>query len=138
MGWVEDLRGKVIGLDTAPFIYYIELHDSYADLVFPFFEAVGRGEIRIVTSIVTLVETLIQPLRQSDAILAKQYRDILFRTKNLNTIMLSRSIAEEAARLRALHNFNIPDAVQIATSVKNSAAVFLTNDRQLQRASAIP
>jgi hypothetical protein len=34
MGWIEDLHGKVVGLDTAPVIYYTELRNGYADLLF--------------------------------------------------------------------------------------------------------
>jgi predicted nucleic acid-binding protein len=138
VGWIEDLHGKVIGLDTAPFIYYIELHTDYADQLFPFFEAVEQGKITIVTSLMTLVETLVLPLRKGDTELAEQYRDILFDTDNLTTITPSRDIAEEAAQLRALHNFRTPDAIQIATAVKARASYFLTNDRQLQKASTIP
>ncbi len=138
MGWIEDLHGKVIGLDTAPFIYYIELHTDYADQLFPFFEAVGQGKITIVTSLMTLVETLVLPLRKGDTELAEQYRDILFDTDNLTTIMPSRDIAEEAAQLRALHKFHVPDAIQIATAIRARAFCFLTNDRQLQKASTIP
>ena len=33
MGWVEDLQGKVIGLDTAALIYYIEGKPVYIVLV---------------------------------------------------------------------------------------------------------
>src|SRR5271169_1387773 len=138
MGWVEDLYGTVIGLDTAPFIYYTELRTGYADLLFPFFEAVGQGKITIVTSIVTLVETLVLPVRKGDAKLANQYRNMLFNTDNVSTIMLSQEIAEEAAELRALHNFRGLDAIQLATAINAQASFFLTNDRQLQRASAIP
>lgn len=137
MGWIEDLHGKIVGLDTAPFIYYIELHAGYADLLFPFFEAVERGEITAVTSVMTLLETLVVPLRRGDAKLAEQYRGILYDTDNLVTMPLSPEIAEEAAQLRALHKFRAPDATQVATAMKYSASVFLTNDRQLQRASAI-
>jgi predicted nucleic acid-binding protein len=137
MGWVEDLHGTVIGLDTAPFIYYTEPRTDYADLLFPFFEAVEQGKITIVTSIVTLVETLVLPLRKGDAKLADQYRNMLFNTDNLSTIMLSQGIAEEAAKLRALHGFRIADAIQIATAIDASSSFFLTNDRQLQKASAI-
>ncbi len=43
MGWVEDLRGKTVGLDTAPLIYYIEDHPIYAELLAPFFAAVAAG-----------------------------------------------------------------------------------------------
>ena len=62
MGWVEDYRGKTVGIDTAPLIYYIEDHLTYAELLAPFFEAVTTGEIRIVTSTVTLLEVLVHPL----------------------------------------------------------------------------
>lgn len=137
MGWIEDLHGKVIGLDTAPFIYYIELYTGYADLLFPFFDAIERGDSKVVTSAVTLVEALVLPLRNGDTKLAEQYREILFDTNNLDTFPLLREIAEEAAQLRALHKFHTPDAIQIATAINASASVFLTNDRQLQKASAI-
>ncbi|MDC0934748.1 hypothetical protein OAS39_00575 [Pirellulales bacterium] len=58
MGWVEDLRGKTVGLDTAPLIFYIEEHVSYGSVLDPFFEAVKQGDIQIVTSTVTLLEVL--------------------------------------------------------------------------------
>jgi predicted nucleic acid-binding protein len=138
MGWVEEIQGEVIGLDTALFIYYIEQHPSYIYMLRLLFRAIEHGEITVVTSVMTLLEALVQPLRKGDIKLADQYRDILFRTKNLTTIMPSRDIAEEAAKLRALHNFRAPDAIQVATAIDSAASCFLTNDRQLQRASAIP
>ena len=35
MGWVEDLHGKTVGLDTAPLIYYIEQNKDYVELNVP-------------------------------------------------------------------------------------------------------
>jgi predicted nucleic acid-binding protein len=87
---------------------------------------------------VTLVETLVLPLRKGDGRLADQYRSILFDTDNLTTIMLSQEIAEVAAQLRAVHNFRAPDAIQMATAIDASASCFLTNDKQLQKVSTIP
>jgi predicted nucleic acid-binding protein len=49
MGWIESLRGGMIGLDTAPLIYFIETHPRYMPLVRPFFEALDRGEFTVVT-----------------------------------------------------------------------------------------
>jgi predicted nucleic acid-binding protein len=128
MGWVEDLRGKVVGLDTAPLIYYIERKPVYIDMLRPFFQAVDRGEISIVTSVITLTETLVHPLRNGNKDLANRYRDILFRSNGLTTLPLSPDIAEEAAQLRALHNIRTPDAIQMATAIKGRASFFLTND----------
>jgi hypothetical protein len=43
MGWVEDLHGKTVGLDTAPLIFYIEDHPAYANLLDPFFRGSQGG-----------------------------------------------------------------------------------------------
>ncbi len=77
MGWVEDLHGRVVGLDTAPLIYYIEANPRYLPVVDPFFEAVARGLIRLVTSTVTLVEVLTLPLRKGNVALAVRYKQVL-------------------------------------------------------------
>jgi len=52
VGWVEDLTGRVVGLDTAPFIYYVEANPTYLLRVDPFFAALDRGEMQVVTSFV--------------------------------------------------------------------------------------
>lgn len=46
MGWVDRLYGKIIGLDTAPLIYYMEENPSYLSIVDPFFDAVIRGDFK--------------------------------------------------------------------------------------------
>jgi hypothetical protein len=72
--WIDALEGKVVGLDTAPLIYLIEEHPVYLPLVRPFFEAADRGRLSFVTSVVTLLEVLVQPLRQGKEELARKYR----------------------------------------------------------------
>ncbi|MBE3559162.1 MAG: PIN domain-containing protein [Ktedonobacteraceae bacterium] len=137
MGWVDPLKGYVVGLDTAPLIYFIEEHPVYADVVDPFFEAVGRGEIQVVTSVITFLEVLVLPIRSGNVELARKYQDILFNTTGLNTVALSPHVAEEAARLRAFHRIATPDAIQVATAIAVSASYFLTNDLHLPLLSGL-
>lgn len=131
MEWVNALRGKVVGLDTTPFIYFIEENPAYLPIVLPFFAAVDRGEFIIVTSMVTLLEVLVHPFRHGNTQLAQRYRDVFLNAKGLTTVPLSQDIAEEAARLRARHNLRTPDAIQMATAIYNGASFFLTNDVRL-------
>ena len=56
MGWVEDLAGNTVGIDTAPLIYFIEQRRPYVDVLRPFFESVENGNIQVVTSAVTLLD----------------------------------------------------------------------------------
>jgi predicted nucleic acid-binding protein len=131
MEWVSALRGSTVGLDTAPLIYFIEENPLYLASLRRFFAAVDQGHFSVVTSILTLTEVLIHPLRQGNYRLAADYRRILLHANHINTLPLSAEIAEEAARLRARHNLRTPDSVQIATAITAGATSFLTNDSQL-------
>lgn len=77
MQWIAQLQGKVVGLDTAPLIYFREQNPNYLEMMRLFFRSFGRGDFRMVTSTVTLVEVLVHPLRQGNTILAQEYREIL-------------------------------------------------------------
>jgi predicted nucleic acid-binding protein len=131
VGWVDSLHGSTVGLDTGPLIYYIEEHPTYLARVKPFFEAADRSEFRIVTSLVTLIEVLVQPLRTGRVDLAQEYRSILLGSPSLAAIPLDEGIAEEAARLRAQYNMRTPDAIHLATAIRSGASWFLTNDAGL-------
>ena len=130
MEWINDLRAKTIGLDTAPLIYFIEENPAYIETVKLFFEAMDRGDFLVVTSTVTLLEVLVHPLRSSNRELATEYRDILLNSK-LMTLEVSNDIAEQAAQLRAAHNIRTPDAIQISTALNAGATHFFTNDIRL-------
>ncbi len=131
MEWLAQLQGQVVGLDSAPLIYFIEENPIYLEMTDAFFEAMVRGEFRVVTSVVTLLEVLVYPLRQGNRILAQQYRDILLNEEGLTTIDVSPAIAEEAAQLRATYNLQTPDSIQMATAISGGASFFLTNDARL-------
>jgi predicted nucleic acid-binding protein len=131
MEWLKALRGTIVGLDTAPLIYFIEENPIYLPLVRPFFEAVDRGEFQAVTSILTLTEVLVHPLRRDDRRLADQYRQILLHARQVTTLPISEAIAEEAAELRSKHGLRTPDAIQLATAIHSGASSFLTNDTRL-------
>jgi len=122
----------MVGLDTTPVIYYIEENPTYLAIVDPFFDAIAHGELTVVTSVLTLLEVLVQPIRRRNPQLVQKYRDLLLGSKGLSIVELSRNIAEEAAQLRAVHNMSTPDSVQMATAIVRKAPVFLTNDKNLR------
>lgn len=131
MEWIEALGGTIVGLDTAPLIYLIEENPSFLPFVRPFFEAVDRGEFRVVTSTLTLTEVLVHPLRHGDHELADQYRRILLHANQVTTVPVSEVIADGAAQLRSRYGLRTPDAIQLATAISAGASSFLTNDTRL-------
>ena len=138
MGWVEHFSGKTVGLDTAPLIYYIEDHPTYAELLAPFFEAVRSGDIRIFTSTVTLLEVLVHPLKHGDERLAHEYNDILLSSPHIFTVPVTPVTAQTAAELRAAGKLKTPDAIHLATAINHGADAFLTGDRDFGDFNLLP
>jgi predicted nucleic acid-binding protein len=129
--WVKQLKGSTVALDTPPLIYFLEQRSRYSADLGEFFAAVDRGDLRIVTSTITLLEVLVHPLRKGDTKLAEQYQEILLHSRNFVVSSVTPSIARRAAAIRAAHSLKTPDAIQLATAVDHSAAAFLTNDRRM-------
>jgi len=140
MGWIEDVKGKIVCLDTAPVIYYLEAGlPEYKKALDPFFDMVAEDKCLAVTSAMALLEGLVLPFRNNDAWLIRRYRNFFYGTR-IKTAEITTEIAEQASRLRASYtdiNLKSPDAIQIATALQMKADFFLTNDKQLSSISEI-
>ena len=58
------------------------------------FREVSRQRIRVLTSAVTLAETLMKPLKEKDTALISRYRTMFYRTRGLSLISASPRIGE--------------------------------------------
>ncbi|MCO5207135.1 MAG: PIN domain-containing protein [Anaerolineae bacterium] len=137
MAIIEELRNTIVGIDTAPFIYFIERNDNFHTIVQPVFAALDAGTLQAVTSTITLAEVLVQPLRNNRPKLAQRYREILQDSVGLSLINVTPDVAERTAQFRAAYQLRTPDAIQIATALQANATHFLTNDRQLRKITEI-
>ncbi len=134
---VQNFASKVVCLDTAPLIYFIEGHSIYQSVLEKLFNLNEKGGFSFITSTVTLLEVLVKPLREGHNNIAKQYRDILTNARGFEIFDVTSAIAEQAALLRAKYNLRTPDAIQLATSIEAKADYFLTNDIRLKLVSEI-
>ncbi|MGH9361499.1 MAG: type II toxin-antitoxin system VapC family toxin [Thermoanaerobaculia bacterium] len=134
MGRVADLlaalRPGPVGLDSAIFIYFIERHATYRPLVRPVFEAIDEARLPGVTSALTLLETLVKPLRSGNAEMAERYEELLTTSRGLALVPIDLPLLRLAAELRAEHRLRTPDALQLAAAVAAGCTAFLTNDRR--------
>ena len=71
-------------LDTAPIIYFVEVHPHYDALVTEVFQRIADGRLVGVTSVITLTEVLVQPVQRGERNLQRQYRDLLSITTRLS------------------------------------------------------
>jgi len=120
-----------IFLDTNFFIYLIEGGTSpRAARAKYLVHAFSARRDEVLTSVMSLGEVLVSPLKNGDHALAQRYRQI-FRGRGITVLPFLEQAAETCARIR-LTGVKPPDAIQLATAASNGCDLFLTNDDRLQ------
>ena len=137
MGLIQKLTNKTVFLDTAPLIYYIEENNQYSPLLDKLFLANSKGKFLFQTSVITLLEVLVHPMRHNENHLVEQYQNILCNSPTINIFELNIEIAKRAAVFRAKYGLKTPDSIQVATAIYASAEFFLTNDIRLKAVKEI-
>jgi predicted nucleic acid-binding protein len=126
-------RHRRIALDTSIFIYQLQPHPRYVSLTNPVFEWLNQQGSQAVTSTVTMAELLVHPYRDDNEKLADEFYGLLSVYPNLEWIVPTLEIADLAARIRAKHRLQTPDALQAATALHSQATGFVTNDPIFKR-----
>ena len=130
-------KHRVVGLDTAPFIYFIEDVAPYADLIEPAFSLLENHRLHAVTSTITLAEILTKPLAEKKYSLIDEIKFTLKTFSTLLMVVIDERLAEAAALIRARYAIRLPDALQIAAAIQGEATLFMTNDKRIKRVDAI-
>ncbi len=126
-----------IGIDTPVFIYYIDQTSPRASAATALLRAVEEGRFEGITSVVTMLEVMIRPLRLGRPEIADAYEALLADIPNLAIVDLDAKVARIGAELRATYRLRTPDALQIAACLAHGAEAFITNDRRLRRVTEI-
>ena len=133
MGYLEQMEGRTVYVDSPPFIYLMEKNERYENLLDRFFSAMDQGRFRVIASTIVLAEVLVKPYRLEQWRIAEKYESIFEGIPHLSLLPVDRKIARTAAKIRAEHSLLTPDAVHLATAVTARADFFLTNDRDFRK-----
>ncbi len=135
---LEDIPdGVLITLDSAPIIYYLQDHPTFAARFSPLFAAAAEDRLTLAISTITLAEVMAGPFAAENEVLAMQYREVLCHSPGWQTIPVDESLAAEAARLRARYRLRLPDAIQVATAIVTRSWALVTHDSALGKVKDI-
>ena len=129
-------RGSRVYLDTAPIIYSVEEHESYWPFLKPLWDSLKNGEIEVVTSELSVLETLVVPIRNENADLTAGYETLLT-ASYVELIPITIPILRTAAKLRAEQNLKTPDAIHAATASLSNCDHLVSNDSGFRRITGI-
>lgn len=135
---VDALRSfQYVGFDTPVFVYHIEQSSRWAATATAALEAMVGGSFSGLTSVITLLEISIKPLRLGRPEVADAYEALIGDITNLAINDIDGRTARIGAELRAKYGLRTPDSLQIAACLADGAEAFVTNDRRLRRVEEI-
>jgi predicted nucleic acid-binding protein len=130
--WSAKLRKFTrVGMDSSILIYHLEDIRPYADLTETIFGAVMEGSIKAIFSMISVTELFVRPFSENQIDRISTLERFLFSLPNTDLVPPDYSISKEAARLRAKYRMRTPDAIILATSLREKAGTFVTNDARL-------
>ena len=139
MGKIDQRLATVatFGLDSSVFIYHLESHPTYLPMSQILFSGIEKGKWAAITSVISLMEICVLPLRFGQNAIARKYEAILVNFPNLHIVDVTRDITRRATQLRAEYRLRPPDAIQAATCLMYKVKTFITNDRQFTKLESI-
>jgi predicted nucleic acid-binding protein len=136
MGTLSLPSAGSVYVDANTVIYAVEKVEPYKSFLDPLWLAAHAGQVSIITSELTWLETLTKPLRDGNAALETLFRAFLT-AKEVCLIPATLAVWEHAARLRSL-GLKTPDALHAATGLAAGCALFLSNDTVFTRVPGLP
>ncbi len=124
-------------LDANGFIYSVERVEPYRTLLEPMWQQARAGEFDVASSDITVLETLVKPLREGDEVVEMLLRS-MFDAQEVSLVPATRELWEDAARIRADTGLKTPDALHAATALSAGCALFVTNDTDFRRVEGLP
>ena len=137
MGYLTLPDNGPIYLDTSGFIYTVERVEPYYSLLEPMWRQAQAGQFVVAGSDITILETLVWPLRRGDAFLEAMFRDT-FNANEVWVVPITRLVWGEATRVRAETGLKTPDALHVAAATYAGCSLFVTNDTDFRRVSDLP
>jgi predicted nucleic acid-binding protein len=98
---------------------------------------IESGQLRAVTSPISLAECLIHPIQQSNLAAINTFTNLITFGANTTFVSIGEAVARTAAELRVKYKFKLPDSLQLAVAIESGCESFLTNDHQLSQVSEI-
>ena len=125
-------------VDSAPLIYYVEENATYLEMMRMVVTIVDETDLVAYSSVLTLAEVLVLPLRQGDQRLVQAYQEVLLTGDDYELVVITPEVAVKAAEIRARYGLGTPDSVHLATALETGCDAFLTNDADFKRIRDIP
>lgn len=127
----------LVYLDSNAIIYSVEKVPEYWPKPKPVWTASAEGRLKLVTSELAILESLVMPMRLGDAALLADYEEV-FHSQEIDLIPITANILREAASLRAKYKAKTPDSIHLASALFVQCRLCVTTDLDFKRVPNVP
>jgi predicted nucleic acid-binding protein len=120
---------RLVFLDTMVFVYVLERHLVYSALAEIVLNKVEAGDLRAITSSLTLAEVLTGPAYAQNLEALNDYELYINHFPNLTIHSVEPKHARTIAQVRSSTRLRTPDAVQLAVAMAASVDAIIGNDQ---------
>jgi uncharacterized protein len=127
----------IVALDANIVIYLIEANPTWTPIASARLTALRASGDEIAFCDAGRLECLIKPLARGNATDIATYQSF-FRSTQVKMLPVAAATWERAAQIAAVFQLKPLDSVHLAAAIDHGCGLFLTNDAQLARCTAIP
>jgi predicted nucleic acid-binding protein len=95
---LDSIQGNLVYLDVNIWIYALEGYPDFWEEITLLFQAIDRGNLKAVTSELSLAEALVKPMQLQNESLQKAYKTAISNCQNVTVLPVEREILIQAAQ----------------------------------------
>lgn len=126
--------GLKVALDTNIFLNVKNKEEPFYFYSKTILEAVDRGEIEAIVSIVTIAELCVGYYKNNEIKEKEEFVAGLYANKNYKIVNLDLILADKCAEIKSKTNLKLPDCIIIASSMIEKVLILITNDSKFDKA----
>ncbi len=131
------VQGQRVYIDTNIFVYFLEKHDHYFDLVLPFFQLFNQGLSLAYTGDTAVAETLYKPYQVDDVLRVNEFKAFFSDDEFITVLPHTTKVFELTAEIAPKQKMKLIDALHYATALAAGCQFLLTNDAGFTSSSRI-
>jgi predicted nucleic acid-binding protein len=125
---IARIQGQRVYIDTNIFVYFLEQHEQYFDVVLPFFQLFNEGRSLAYTGDAAVAEVLYKLYQVDDLLRVNEFKSFFDDDEFITVLPHTTKVFELTAQVSPKHKMKMIDALHYSTAIMAGCSFFLTND----------
>jgi len=131
------IQGQRVYIDTNIFVYFLERHEQYFEVVLPFFQLFNEGRSLAYTGDAAVAETLYKPYQVDDLLRVNEFKTFFSDDEFITVLPHTTKVFELTAEIAPKQRMKMIDALHYSTAIMAGCQFLLTNDAGFQSSPRI-